>query len=174
MVSGAVQLMLPRAAKCGRGDRGFTMVELMVTLVVLAVLLGIASPNLATFISNSRTRSTQSELLAALTLARSEATKRGLPVMVAAVSPTTGNEFTGGWIVSVGGEPLRAYPALAGNQRVVTDPHVESAAFNARGFLSPVGGIRFYVCGQNDGRVFRIQLESSGLADVSEVKTCGA
>lgn len=70
-----------------RAERGFTMVELLTTLVVLAVLLAIAAPGMTKFVNNSRLRSSHGELVSALTLARSEATKRGLPVAVRARVP---------------------------------------------------------------------------------------
>ena len=176
-----------RTAPAGRCDRGFTMVELMVTLVVLAVLFAIASPSLATFISNSRMRATQGEMLGALTLARSEATKRGALVVVQAVAPASGVEFSGGWRVFVDlngngvldeaapdNEPvIRTYPALAGKQSLGTGTTgISSAAFNARGFLSTATEVPFFLCGQaGNKKGYQILLEPIGLADVLEY-TC--
>lgn len=59
---------------------GFTLVELMFTLVVLAILLGIGVPNFRDFVRNSRLTSAVNGLLADLNLARSEAVKRRVPV----------------------------------------------------------------------------------------------
>lgn len=67
-------------------SRGFTLVELMVTLAVLAILLGIAIPNMQQFVQNSRLRSQASELVGDLNLARSEAIRRGVSV---STCPTT-------------------------------------------------------------------------------------
>jgi type IV fimbrial biogenesis protein FimT len=146
--------------------RGFTMVELMVTLVVLAILMAVAAPNLVTFINNSRLRSTHGELTSALTLARSEATKRGTSVVVEALAPTAGAEFSGGWRV-------RRYPALSGNQRFGTEGGVSSVAFGPRGFLKNATPIVFHLCGQAGfAQGYRILLEPVGLADVSEERTC--
>jgi type IV fimbrial biogenesis protein FimT len=60
--------------------RGFTLVELMFTVLVMAVLLGIGVPNLRDFIRNSRMTAAANDLLADLNLARSEAMKRRVPV----------------------------------------------------------------------------------------------
>jgi type IV fimbrial biogenesis protein FimT len=164
--------------------RGFTMVELMVTLVVLAILMAVAAPNLVTFINNSRLRSTHGELTSALTLARSEATKRGTSVVVEALAPTAGAEFSGGWRVfedtngnGIFDEPeakvVRRYPALSGNQRFGTEGGVSSVAFGPRGFLKNATPIVFHLCGQAGfAQGYRILLEPVGLADVSEERTC--
>ncbi len=163
--------------------RGFTMVELLVTLVVLAVMLAIAAPGLSTFVNNSRLRATQGELMSTLTLARSEATKRGAMVVVEALAPVVGNEFSGGWRVFVdlndngtwdaGETEVRRYPALAGNQRFATVSGVSIATFNPRGFLKASARVEFTLCGQaGQDKGYRIKLEPVGLADVTEERTC--
>ena len=161
-------------------QRGFTLVELMVTLVVLAILLAVAAPNLATFVNNSRLRATQGELVSALTLARSEATKRGATVVVEAVVPTAGSEFSGGWIVYEDNIPngvfdedpkylVRRYPALAGGLRLFTVGGESKAAFNSRGFLKTSAQVDFRLCGQAGFTTgYSIRLEPVGLADVKE------
>lgn len=61
---------------------GFTLVELMVTIAVMAVLLAVAVPSFRDIINNNRISSQTNELVSDLTLARSEAAKRGVPVSV--------------------------------------------------------------------------------------------
>ena len=171
MVSGTVQR-----------ERGFTMVELLVTLVVLAVLLALAAPNMSTFVNSSRLRSSHGELVSALTLARSEATKRGLPVTVKARGSTVGAEFSEGWdvfldanandVLDIGEKVIRAYPALTGNQRFGTVGGEVMAIFTNRGFLKAAAPLRFKLCGQTGEPLgYRILLEPVGMADVVEDKT---
>jgi type IV fimbrial biogenesis protein FimT len=65
---------------------GFTLIELMTTLGVVAVILAFAAPNFREFILNSRMTGSANDLLTSLQFARSEAIKRQRPV---AVCPST-------------------------------------------------------------------------------------
>ena len=60
-----------------RSARGFTAIELMVTVAVLAVLAAIAAPSFTPLIERWRVRQVSEELQSTLFFARSEALKRG-------------------------------------------------------------------------------------------------
>jgi type IV fimbrial biogenesis protein FimT len=62
------------------GAKGFTLLELMVTLIVAAVLVVGVVPNLSSFVKRNRAASTANDLLAAIQYARSEALTRGTSV----------------------------------------------------------------------------------------------
>lgn len=64
------------------GQRGFTLLELLVAIAVLAILLSAAVPSFMTTIRNNRLATDANALLTVLTLARSEAIKRNGPVVV--------------------------------------------------------------------------------------------
>lgn len=59
---------------------GFTLVELMVTVAVLAILLAIATPSFTSIINGNRLASGANEIVGSLQLARSEAVKRNRSV----------------------------------------------------------------------------------------------
>jgi type IV fimbrial biogenesis protein FimT len=65
-----------------RGQMGLTLIELLVTIVILAILLSIAVPNFITFVQNSRLVGQTNDLVTSLNYARSEAIKRGVRVSV--------------------------------------------------------------------------------------------
>ena len=66
----------------GRRTAGFSLIELMVTLAVAAVLLALAVPSFTSVINSSRLTSTANELVSAMQLARSEALRRNTQVRV--------------------------------------------------------------------------------------------
>lgn len=74
---------------------GFTLVELMVVLAVLAILVTIGLPSFAELIKDNRTAAQSRELNAILTFARSEAIRRNDDVSVQLTS------ITGGWEAEV-------------------------------------------------------------------------
>jgi len=59
---------------------GFTLLEMMFTLTLLAVIVGIGVPNLRDFVRNSRMTSSANDIVTDFNLARSEAVKRRVPV----------------------------------------------------------------------------------------------
>jgi type IV fimbrial biogenesis protein FimT len=77
----------------------FTLVELMVTLAIASVLVGIATPSLQSMISNSRLTSNTNQLVGALSYARSEAVKRGIQVTI--IPNTIGGVWESGWYIFV-------------------------------------------------------------------------
>jgi type IV fimbrial biogenesis protein FimT len=90
-----------------RAQRGFTLMELMVVLAIVGVVMGLAVPNFGIYIRNSRLTGAANDLLSSLTMARSEAIKRQVPVAVCATADPneatpdcSGGPFTA-WVVWV-------------------------------------------------------------------------
>jgi len=84
----------------------------MITLAVLVITLAIAAPAMSGFVRSSQLSGTQTELIGALMLARSEATKRGSQVGVVAATPASGAEFTNGWTIWVDANSLKIVKTL--------------------------------------------------------------
>ena len=76
---------------------GFTLVELMVTLAVAAILMALAVPSFTSVINGNRLTSTANELVSSLQLARSEALRRNTQVRVCRSLNGTSCAGTGQW-----------------------------------------------------------------------------
>ena len=74
---------------------GFTLVELVITMTLLAILASIAAPAYRELTANTRLRDTASALSLAMTQARSEAAKRGAAVSIV---PNEGG-WAKGWVI---------------------------------------------------------------------------
>lgn len=116
-------------AKCD----GFTLVELMIGLVVLAILVAIAVPSYQGVVANQRVRATTTDLHSSLVLARSEALKRNRQVTF---SPAAGG-WSGGWTITPagGGAAILSKTLLGGVE--VTGP--AAFTFSASGRLAAAG-----------------------------------
>ncbi len=77
--------------------RGFTLVELLVAVTVLAVLAAIATPSLVAMINSAKLTSASNDLLAHLHLARSEAIKRKSRVVLCKSADGVTCSDSGGW-----------------------------------------------------------------------------
>lgn len=77
-------------------NSGFSLVELVFTVAVAAILLGLAMPSLREFNQNSNAASQSNQMVGDMGLARMEAVKNGSTVRVSAV----GGVWENGWVVA--------------------------------------------------------------------------
>jgi type IV fimbrial biogenesis protein FimT len=79
--------------------RGFTMVELVVTMCIAAVLMALAAPSMSSYLGNRRVANASYDLQAALMNTRAEAVKRNSIVYMCAID---GSTWTSGWKIAFG------------------------------------------------------------------------
>jgi type IV fimbrial biogenesis protein FimT len=106
--------------KAGNISRGFTIIELMVTMGVVAILLAIAVPGISSMVKNNRLSTQVNMVMADVHLARSESVKRGVRViMCRSASPNistptcSGNtqDWSTGYLVFTGEDGNNTYQA---------------------------------------------------------------
>lgn len=80
-----------------KSEYGFTLIELMVTLAVAAIILGLGLPNFKEFISGNAMTSKANIFVADLNFTRSEAIKRSDRVTICKSNNQTSCTTAGGW-----------------------------------------------------------------------------
>ncbi|HHQ14330.1 MAG TPA: prepilin-type N-terminal cleavage/methylation domain-containing protein [Chromatiales bacterium] len=143
-------------------ENGFTLIELMITLLVAAVIFGVGIPNFREFIANNRMATAANDFISALHIARSEAIKRRTNVSICpsanwdAANPTcnNGGRLGDGMIVFV--DCSAAPPAPCGAPNLAVDG--ADQVISARGplpnqianlFATDAGGVEYLTYGPN-------------------------
>lgn len=70
-------------------NSGFTLIELMIGIMILAIILGFAVPSLSAFLKNNRLATAASDLSGDLAFARAEAARRGTRISLCISSDGT-------------------------------------------------------------------------------------
>ena len=82
---------------------GFTLVELMVVIAMVAILSAIAAPNFTSFIGTMNSKAASMDLIGDLAFARSESLKRNASASIVPL----GSTWNSGWEVRLGTVVLR-------------------------------------------------------------------
>jgi prepilin-type N-terminal cleavage/methylation domain len=178
-----------------RRDRGFSMVELMITITVLGVLMAIAAPSFLDFMRRNQVSTNTNEFLTTLRMARSTAITRNLFVGIcpsanaAAAKPSCSDskDLSAGYLVYVASASGKAYEdgdellrVNEGTEKVsITVPDAAKViTFSPRG-ASMIGAFSAVLCarhgdetiGESTLRVTgrRFDVQASGRAGVVEL-----
>ena len=142
-----------------RTQTGFTLYELLTTMLIVGVILALGVPNMQSFRQNSRMITAANDLHSSFHLARSESSRAKTSITICAsadsmaVLPTCGGELEAGWIVFEdrngditvdAGEPiLRRFPPVTGDIVINTpgpDDYFSYASTGlGRGTITPPG-----------------------------------
>jgi len=110
-------------------ERGFTILETMVAVAVLAILVGLAAPGFREIILSQAVKTASFDLFSNLIAARSEAITRNTTVTV---TPSGGNWANGWTITDSSGEVVRRQDPFA--QVLIAGPG--TITFNSAGRLT--------------------------------------
>jgi type IV fimbrial biogenesis protein FimT len=180
-------LKAPR--ETGRPAGGFTLVEILVTIVVLSILLGLAVPAFRSFMQNDQQWTQASNLVVGLNIARSEAIKDDLNGVAKICSSNNGTTCTdtawqGGWIV-LGADPasplnppkvLQVVGALPAGTTLTESSNNTRIPFMSNGALGALANpelkVGFKMCDARGAASARY-LEVSAMGRVSASQTPG-
>ncbi|MDW3095894.1 MAG: GspH/FimT family pseudopilin [Gammaproteobacteria bacterium] len=164
---------------------GFTIVELMLTIVVAAVILSIGVPSFQGLMERNQLTSSINEFISSLTLARSEAIRRNSPVALCASADGEncgGAGYEVGWIVYVnensdgdrdaGEELLWVHDSLPASLTLRgTGCCINNIPYLASGRVSGING-SVNLCKDNDlGKSKKITIITSGRVRLNEGAT---
>jgi type IV fimbrial biogenesis protein FimT len=169
--------------KSAMPQKGFTLLEMMVTITIAGILLAIAVPALGTFIRGSRLSGGSREFIVDFALARNEAVLRAGTVTVCTstnMTACTNSPWTAGRIIFVDGN---ANGAVDGGDVIISTTRALDSAlsttstgaaaanvisFSPQGRVSAVGQITVCATGQMQRN---INIRASGSASLDKTAT---
>ena len=153
---------------------GFTLVELMAVLAIMAILGSLGVPAFRDLLLNQRLAAASNGFVAALNLARTEAIQRSQKVHVLALEA---NDWSTGWAVRAGPDDalqtLRKFERLPNGVSIdaaLGDGFVQGLDYDSNGFSRRAGGSGFgagcLTLKAESGRRTSIVVSASGRARV--------
>jgi type IV fimbrial biogenesis protein FimT len=133
-----------------QSQNGFTLYELLITVLVIGTVLALGIPNFGEFTANSRMTATANDMLSSFHVSRSEAARAksniticASPNPLAGAAAACGGVFDQGWIIfedtdgdivrDPGESLLRAHPPLPDGLNIIPDNGANYFSFAATG-----------------------------------------
>jgi type IV fimbrial biogenesis protein FimT len=156
-------------------EKGFTLIELMITVAIMSIMLTIGLPSFQSIIASSRLTASANAMVSALQLARFEALKQHKSVTIR----KTGAAWQDGWDVfvdnngngsfeSANDEKLVSYDKLSSAVTVTGNGYASYASYDASGRINTVGNFLFKA--QSDCR--KVVIAATGRIRVETPSSC--
>lgn len=148
------------------GQKGLTLIELMIVVAVIAILVAITVPSFKAQLESSRTQAVMASFITGMAYARSESVKTGVSVHLRSINNS--NNWSGGWCVTTKNhcdsdyvksfKPAGAF-SLVGNSGATT-----RFTFNAQGLLESSSGSVSLCTSEVEGKKISVTLLGQALA----------
>lgn len=169
--------------------KGFSLVELMVVVVIVAILVGIGLPSFRDTFQRNRVATTGNEVIGSIALARAEAirTTRGGGVCASSDGATCGNDWNAGWLVwanqgnvnatlDTGDEIIRviqAHPRMEVSAQTAAGTTVGTIAFDPRGRAVAASRVILKPVSCQSGKKLQRTMEVNAVGQVKTIEgTC--
>lgn len=136
---------------------GISMIEIMVTIAIVAVLAAVAMPGMTSLIASQRLKAASSDLHTSLLLARSEAIKRNTEIEV---TPSASG-WAGGWTVQRAdgdGDAMEVH----GSFPAITISGPDALSYTGNGRLEGAASPEFELTGEGTDNVRCVKVDLSG------------
>jgi len=145
--------------------RGFSLIELMVVVALVAIMAGLAVPSFKSFISGQRVKTAASDFVMAAIFARSEAIKRNANVTITPAA----SGWKDGWSVAVGSTELSRQQAY--NGLTLSGPS-SAITYNGTGRLSATVTTMTITGSNGSTRCVAFDLSGMPKSTISSSGTC--
>jgi len=143
-------------------NHGFTLLEMLITIAVLAVVTALAAPGFRSIIQNNRATTITNDIVTAVQLARSESIRRRINITVCRSNSTqtacdNGTNWSAGWLVLAGSTVLQAWAPPPGNATIT----------------APAAALTFLPTGRiNASAIYEVSITLPGAVASSARKVC--
>ena len=146
---------------------GFTLIELMVTIAVLAIIVGIAAPSISTQLANQRVKSTTATLANALKEAKVESILRRQNVTVIYTNTSTPKTIK----LQAGGDDISTYNLSAKSTvtQTITPSSVTSIIFQPNKKIANNATVVYTICDSGSNSETPKQVNLTNIANVNIV-----
>jgi len=152
-------------------SNGFTMIELAITLAVLAIVVAFAIPSFSTLLSRTSVASDSNEFLGNLSFAKSEAIKRSQQISINAISGSWQNGYTIN--VESSNELLKQFDPIGKNitPTEASSPNIVKITFSSDGLLVTTPP-QFSFCTGTGKPGRTISLSVTGRVEAAPIASC--
>lgn len=153
------------AQKLRMTSSGFTLIELMVTIAVLAIIVGIAAPSISTQLANQRVKSTTATLANALKEAKVESILRRQNVTVIYTGTSTPKTIK----LQAGSDDISTYNLNARSTvtQTITPSTVSSIVFQPNKKIANNATVLYTICDSGSTNETPKQVSLTNIANVN-------